>query len=707
MLPTYLQRAFSNPVRVLTCVSMATALAACGGGGGSPGKTNITTPGTTPTTPGTTNPTTPTTPVVLEPKLTMQLVDSGGVAITSVSGGQTGQVRVTVLDAAGNVARNEVVKFTADQEIIQFTPESGTALTDGSGVATISIKPTTVTSAGAVKVTAAVVTGGKTGTSTLNLAVGAAPLTVGDLDFAPKLSVPPVALAPFGTAVLQFKVTTAGQPASVVSGLTLNSLCAGDGTATLVAGPLAPDGMQSVTYTNKGCTRGTDTISVAIGSSARTIQIPVGAANIGNIQFVGSDLKDSSIVLRGSGGLGRKESAILTFRVVDQNNNGLAGVDVAFTSTTNTGGLTVLPAKATSDANGNVSTTVSSGNIPTPVRVVAEAKRNNLTINGLSDSVIISTGLPIKRSMSISADKFNIEGGERDGQVSKITIRLADQYGNPISDDTAVNFVTEGGAVATSSQGGCKTVNGGCTVELVSQNFRPKDGRVTVMAYVQGLEDFTDLNGDGQYSCTSFTRPQGDTSSGLFRPLIDICAANAGEPKEDLGDPFLDTNPADGAYNPGAGDRPIPYNRDVYSANGNGQWGLNYISRSLEIVFSNSKAKIVRQKLVDGNLTDDNSDSSRVIAGLSGTSCSPQQLFFRIADTNENPLPVDSAITVESDKVSTQSLAPTKVENTTARGGTLHSVLVKPDSTCAPGTLSILVKTPLGSETIARFTTGS
>ena len=711
MLPTYLQRAFANPVRLLTCVSMATALAACGGGGGSAGGKISTTPGTT--TPGTTTPGTGTVtpPVPAEPKMTLQLVDSTGTAITTLSGGQTGQVRATVVNANGSVAVNEVVKFKTDDKLLQFTPESGTALTNALGVAVITVKPASVTAAGAVNIGATVVASGKTAEAGVNLEVGAAPLTLGKVEFTPEQT---DILPAFGTAVLTIPVTTGGVGATSVPGLTVNSLCAGDGTASLVLGSLA-DGKQLVTYTNKGCLRVTDTITVTLGNTTQTVKINVGKANIGTIQFVGSDLNGSAIVLRGSGGLGRKESAILTFRVLDQNSIGLPGVDVTFKTTTSTGGLIVQPTKATSDATGNVTTTVASGTIPTPVRVIAQASRNGTTINGLSDSLIISTGLPIQKSMSLSADSYNIEGLNYDNAIAKVTVLLADQYGNPISDDTAVNLVTEGGAIASPEQGGCRTKGGGCTVDFKSQAFRPKNGRVTVLAYVQGVENFTDTNGDGQYSCASYDQVQPVEPGTPYRPLVDICKSG-GEPYEDQGDPFLDTgneavvtgNPPgntgtlDGKYDVPRGDLPFPYNHPVYTTAGNGQWGINYIWRQTEIVFSGETPTFTRQ-IVDatsGQLRDWTAADGKEyeVVGLSGTGCSNQFVYFRIADVNNNPLP--SGTTLESadvDKVVPGAISPNKIPATSRVGGTQHTVNVKADQTCVAGEFSIRTTTPRGN----------
>jgi hypothetical protein len=479
--------------------------------------------------------------------------------------------------------------------MVVFDPANGAVTTDANGVAVIKVHSADTTSAGALAINVSSTDAeGKTSTATVNLSFGAAPLTVGTLSFA---TAPTTALPAFNTLSLNIPITSGGQPVSTAPGLSMTSLCVGDGTATLVAGALS-NGVQTATYTNNGCTRGTDTITVSAGNSSQTISVPVASANIGNIQFVSSNLNGSSIVLKGSGGQGRAESAQLTFRVVDSHNSGLAGVDVDFSATTSTGGLSVTPTRATTDASGNVTTMVSSGTIPTPVRVNATATRNGVTVSGLSDALTVSTGLPIQKSMSMSADRYNIEGGDYDGVSASITVRLADQYGNPVSDGTAINFVTEGGAVGSAAQGACTTSGGGCTVSLISQAFRPLNGRVTVLAYAQGLEDFVDLNGDGQYTCANYVDANGKVPA-TYRPLVDTCVSG-GETFTDMGDPFLDTgdlgsvanksgaSTLDGIYEPVKGDLPFPYAHAAYTGNGDGKWGLNYIRRSIEMVFSNS-----------------------------------------------------------------------------------------------------------------------
>ncbi len=680
-----------------TAIGLAAAmLVACGGGGGNPGATGGTGSGGTGS--GGTG-----TPTTSEPKVSLALNDGSGAAITSLSGGQSASVKATVLTAAGKPAANVIVQFSASAaSLVTFTPDTGSALTDANGVAVVSVKPAGTTSAGATAITATSVVEGKTVAATSNIAVGAAPLTVGTLSFG---STQTGRLPAFSTVSLNIPVTSGGQPASSVSGLNMSSLCVGMGSATLVPGAFA-NGVQVATYTNNGCTLGRDTITISVGNSSQTIGIDVDAANIGAIQFTGSSATGSSIVLKGSGGLGRSETAQLSFRVVDQQGNGLRGVNVDFTPTTTTGGLAVVPKNATTDASGLVTTMVSSGTIPTPVRVLAEATRNGVKISGLSDTLTVSTGLPIQKFMSMSAETYNIEGWNRDGEETEVTVMMADQYGNPVSDNTAVNFVTEGGSIGSAAQGACLTKDGACTVTLRSQEFRPLDARVTVLAYAQGIENFVDANGDGQYTCLS-------PAATPYRPLVDKCLSGGEEfpqpatgQQGDMGDPFLDAD-GDGVYNAQKGDLPFPYGGGGYKPEGNKEWGLNYIRRSIELVFSGSHARLIRQfresdgtwrdwTAADGEATD--------LKGTNGATCSAVDLRFRLTDSLNNPMPRNTALTTtDASKVTVSTVAPSSVVNTTARGGTLHTITVTPDASCSAGGFTLDVKTPRNTVTSYKF----
>ena len=111
----------------------------------------------------------------------------------------------------------------------------------------------------------------------------------------------------------------------------------------------------------------------------------------------------------------------------------------------------------------------------------------------------------------------NCEGRDIDQACSTVTATLGDHFGNPVPDGTAVNFSAEGGVIDASCVTGSlpapgapspvgQTTNskvgpgsGSCSVLLRSSNPRQSDGRITVLAYALGEEDFTDSNGNNVY----------------------------------------------------------------------------------------------------------------------------------------------------------------------------------------------------------------
>ena len=187
---------------------------------------------------------------------------------------------------------------------------------------------------------------------------------------------------------------------------------------------------------------------------------------------------DKSIVLAGSGGNGRSESASLRFRVVDKNNSPVKGVAITFSIGSAPVALNIPT--STSDNDGVVVTTISSGSIPTAV--VVSATVDTRGINSQSDQLLVTTGLATQAGFDISAGKYNLNGSLT-GDTTNITARLVDSFGNPVADGIPVVFTTNYGSVGSSSKGGCSTLNGTCSVDYKVQDPRPVDGQpVTVIA---------------------------------------------------------------------------------------------------------------------------------------------------------------------------------------------------------------------------------
>jgi len=98
----------------------------------------------------------------------------------------------------------------------------------------------------------------------------------------------------------------------------------------------------------------------------------------------------------------------------------------------------------------------------------------------------------------------NIEGWNLDGITAKVTVRLSDRYNNPVPDNTAVTLHTEGGQIGGSCLTATTLLNGAgvCSVTFVSQNPRPADGRITILATAIGEESFIDNDADGIFNNT-------------------------------------------------------------------------------------------------------------------------------------------------------------------------------------------------------------
>ena len=156
--------------------------------------------------------------------------------------------------------------------------------------------------------------------------------------------------------------------------------------------------------------------------------------------------------------------------MLDTNGNPVNNQEVDFALSTQTGGITLIPSRASTNNLGLVQTVVNSGTVSTTVRVEATVVDSEPTISSQSSVLVVSTGIPDQDSFSLSADVLNPEGWNRDGTEVQVTARLADAFNNPVPDGTAVSFTTEGGAIDPS----CVTTNGGCTVTWRSQQPRPE-----------------------------------------------------------------------------------------------------------------------------------------------------------------------------------------------------------------------------------------
>ena len=547
-----------------------------------------------------------------EPRLELKLLDASGQVTTTIATGQPVRAQAVLRDAKGVTVKEEIVQFGVEQpaDLVRIDPIAGAMLTDASGTAQVTVSSLgTLSGAGRVRADAKV--GDKTVTGSANFfttATGGQPPST--LTLSP-LKIGSANVSAYGTTGVEVQVLQNGLPftSSLVT-VNFTTSCATDRATISPVATTRPDGTAVATFVDNGCAQAADTdvtLTASIATDTKSGSTRVLSPTTGSLRFLSVEPSDKSITLRGQGGNARQENATVTFKLVDVAGQGVGNADVCFDSTTYIGGLNVdgygpgtLPnpqGSATlcgSDAlavvryvkrtnpDGTVSVQINSGTVPTPVRVRARAiypLQGGSQLESFSDTLSISTGLPLQRSFSLSVDKANIDGGNFDGEIATLTIRLADQFSNPVPDGTVVNFIGSGAAVCTADNGSCKTTNGVCSCNVVSQERRPVDGRVVVTAYAVGLEDFDDTNGDNVYT-----------------PGVDGFAGH------DLGDAYVDANKdgkaGDGSVNGGTNptinrdtDILVPYQKlGAYTRDGDGTRGTAHIRASTIIYLSQSSS---------------------------------------------------------------------------------------------------------------------
>ena len=273
------------------------------------------------------------------------------------------------------------------------------------------------------------------------------------------------------------------------------------------------NGTVNATYTARGCdSEDTVTAETSLNGTTYSASVKITAvpSPLGSITFVSAT--PQVINIKGSGGP-QGEQSVVTFRVNNESGGPVPNLDVNFYLDTTVGGITISNDTAKTNSEGLVSTTVSAGTVATSVRVSIEAVRDGKLISTESSQLAISTGFPDQDSFSISATKLNIDGWHYDGITTSINIRAADRFNHPVPDGTAITFWTEGATIKPS----CNTIAGKCSVTLESQDPRPADGRITVLAFAIGEESFLDTN----------------PTNGRF---------DSAETFTDISEPFLDSN---------------------------------------------------------------------------------------------------------------------------------------------------------------------
>lgn len=467
----------------LSTVAFAVLLASCGGGG-SDGYYNQ---GSSSGNSSTTNPSTG-EEVKSVNISTIQLSDLNG-NLTQIITSEGVIAKVKVTDQSGHGISGALVTFTATGGVT-FGSSNGAVLTNSDGEASISVTPENSNTNGAYKISANADYDGKT------VAAKEIPFSLQSLYITlENLSAANTALESGGSTNITLK--TKNQSGANQNNVAVNfSASCGTFEPTTVISSNQGDvttAYRAIDAAGKLCA-GKQTIT-AIGSNipAKTIEVDIAAIEANSLVY-SSDAVNLGIKSSGSASSGQIEFTLYANGIPAANKDVSiellrAPTDLSFVVLGNRAVKTIK-----SDPAGKVLVTLYPGNIPGPVEIKATLA-SNPNVSALSKNVAISTGRVTQNGLSLSVSKNSLQN-VIDGDTATITARMVDRTGNPVPDGTVISFVAEGGSITPN----CASSAGQCTVTLSTQNPRPLDNRVTVLAYVEGDKSFLDKDGDNVYT---------------------------------------------------------------------------------------------------------------------------------------------------------------------------------------------------------------
>lgn len=317
------------------------------------------------------------------------------------------------------------------------------------------------------------------------------------------------------------------------------------------------------------------------GGVSNTVNLTV--VNVSQIAYVSTECPQTvmNCNLMGLQGSGFNETALVKFKVTDGTGIGVSGVRVDFSLVGAPAGTSVDPT-STTNSMGEVRANVRSGTTIGSFSVTATA----LSMFSVTSPTIGVRGAKASnRGFSLRCDRVNLAAYAAVTPPLPLTIGcqvgLSDRYGNPIGTGTQVRLNSEAGIVpnnvattpftptATNEGFGSFTFNtstntlpldvapfaaapGQYPIPLAAEPSvpgtvvrNPRDGLVTLIAYLQGEEDFKDDNSNG-------VRDSNEQFVDQAEPFVDSNDNN----QWDTGETFVDTPPSDGGVPNGQWDGP-------------------------------------------------------------------------------------------------------------------------------------------------------
>lgn len=152
---------------------------------------------------------------------------------------------------------------------------------------------------------------------------------------------------------------------------------------------------------------------------------------------------------------GQTEQSQLTFHVTDSTGASLDAnntVDVNFRlGNAPGGGEELAPKTATTDANGRVSTTLTSGTVSGIVQVIAETTVNGTTLSSKPIAVAIEAGLPVQNNFTFKTTDGTQNMVAESGAKTELIIYAGDKFGNPVPEGTPISLTTDRGIVTANT----------------------------------------------------------------------------------------------------------------------------------------------------------------------------------------------------------------------------------------------------------------
>ena len=392
------------------------------------------------------------------------------------------------------------------------------------------------------------------------------------------------------TATLASVRNTAALPVTFSTSVGRLGPVGGSGVATNYVANTDDAGIARAQLVAGSTDMGQAMVNASLDGGATSNTVTVNIVNVSQISFVSTECPQTTMNcnLMGLQGSGFNETALVKFKVADGTGAGVSGVVVNFSLNGAPAGTSVDPTGQT-NAMGEVRANVRAGRTIGTFTVTATA----LSMFSVTSPTIGVRGAKASnRGFSLRCDRVNLAAYAAVTPPLPLTVNcqvgLTDRYGNPIGTGTQVRLNSEAGVVpnnvATNPFSPSGTAEGfgafifntqtatmpvdvtpllpnptQFPIPLVAEPSiagpivrNPRDGLVTIIAYLQGEEDFKDDNGNGAWDTTEQFIDQGE-------PFVDSNDNN----QWDTGETFVDTPPPDGGVANGMWDGP------------NGSWDSN------------------------------------------------------------------------------------------------------------------------------------